>query len=82
MKFTHLLGRIPMGQARYLDEISRKGPLQTSDSLHLFASPSPHLSQPWASRDLSDAADHPKGMAFFRRDRKIIEAPGMELGLP
>ena len=26
-------------------------------SLHLFASPSPHLSQPWASPDLSDAAD-------------------------
>jgi len=57
--------------------------LQTSDSLHLFASPSPHLSQPWASRDLSDAvADHPKGMEFFHQNQKVIEAPGMELGLP
>ena len=69
MKFTRLLGRVKRCQARYLDEISRKCSLQTSYSLHLFASPSPHLSQPWASRDLSDAADavadHPKGMEFF-----------------
>ncbi len=38
-KFTHLLGRITMRQARYMDKMSGKFSLPTPYSWHLFASP-------------------------------------------